>query len=98
MCIRDRYNIYAYDANTAVVTGVSGTNTSIYQTSNGGTTWTVANTHPGFGDDMFMTDASTAYFIGDPSGGNWDLLKSTNAGLNWAPWTTLATTNTSGTY
>src|SRR5665811_1023232 len=45
-----------------------------------------------------MTDASTAYFIGDPSGGNWDLLKSTNAGLNWGPWTTLATTNTSGTY
>jgi len=92
------YNIFGWDANTAVVTGVTGTNTSIYQTSNGGTTWTVANTHAGFGDDMFMTDANTAYFIGDPAGGNWDLLKSTNAGLNWGPWTTLATTNTAGTY
>ena len=92
------YNIFAWDANTAVVTGVTSTNTSIYQTSNGGTTWTVANTHAGFGDDMFMTDANTAYFIGDPAGGNWDLLKSTNAGLNWGTWATLPTTNTAGTY
>jgi photosystem II stability/assembly factor-like uncharacterized protein len=92
------YNIFGWDANTCVVTGVSGTNTSIYQTSNGGTTWTAANTHAGFGDDMFMTDANTAYFIGDPAGGNWDLLKSTNAGLNWATWATLPTTNTAGTY
>jgi len=92
------YNIFAWDANTCVVTGVTATNTSIYQTSNGGTTWTVANTHAGFGDDMFMTDANNAYFIGDPVGGNWDMLKSTNAGLNWGAWTTLATTNTAGTY
>jgi len=92
------YNIFAWDANTCVVTGVTATNTSIYQTSNGGTTWTVANTHAGFGDDMFMTDANTAYFIGDPAGGNWDLLKSTNAGLNWGTWATLPTTNTAGTY
>ena len=92
------YNIFGWDANTAVVTGVAGSNTSIYVTSNGGTTWTAANTHAGFGDDMFMTDANTAYFIGDPVAGNWDLLKSTNAGLNWASWTTLPTTNTAGTY
>ena len=92
------YNIFGWDANTAVVTGVAGSNTSIYVTSNGGTTWTAANTHAGFGDDMFMTDANTAYFIGDPIAGNWDLLKSTNAGLNWASWTTLPTTNTAGTY
>jgi photosystem II stability/assembly factor-like uncharacterized protein len=92
------YNIYAWDANTAIVTGVNGTNTSIFQTSNGGTTWTTANTHAGFGDDLYMYSATDAYFIGDPAGGNWDLLKSTNAGLNWATWATLPTTNTSGTY
>ena len=92
------YNIYAWDANIAVVTGVAGSNTSIYVTSNGGTTWTAANTHAGFGDDMFMTDANTAYFIGDPIAGNWDLLKSTNGGFNWGSWATLPTTNTSGTY
>ncbi|HWQ81346.1 MAG TPA: YCF48-related protein [Ignavibacteria bacterium] len=92
------YNIFAWDANLAIVTGVSGANTSIYQTSNGGTTWTLANTHAGFGDDLYMSSATDAYFIGDPIAGNWDLLKSTNGGLNWATWATLPTTNTSGTY
>jgi len=94
----DLYCIYAWDANTAIVTGVSGSNTSIYQTSNGGTNWTLANTHAGFGDDVFMASATNAYFIGDPVSGAWDLLKSTNAGLNWAAWATITTTNTNGTY
>jgi photosystem II stability/assembly factor-like uncharacterized protein len=92
------YNIFAWDANTAIVTGVSGANTSIFQTSNGGATWTTADTHAGFGDDLGMTSATNGFFIGDPIAGNWDLLKSTNAGLNWSLWSTLATTNTSGTY
>ncbi|MDD5361655.1 MAG: T9SS type A sorting domain-containing protein [Ignavibacteria bacterium] len=92
------YCVYAYDANNAIVTGVASPNTSIFQTTNGGATWTTANTHTGFGDDIYMSDANNAYFIGDPSGGNWDLLKSTNGGLNWGTWSTLPTTNTSGTY
>jgi photosystem II stability/assembly factor-like uncharacterized protein len=91
-------NIFAWDANTAIVTGYNSTTTVIYQTSNGGTNWTLANTHTGFGDDLWMSDASTAYFIGDPISGFWDLLKSTNAGLNWASWASVATTNTVGTY
>jgi len=92
------YNIFAWDANLAIITGVTGSNTSIYQTSNGGTTWTTVNTHAGFGDNLWMTSASNGYFIGDPIAGNWDLLSSTNAGMNWGTWSTLATTNTSGTY
>jgi photosystem II stability/assembly factor-like uncharacterized protein len=93
------YSIYAWDANTAIVTGTtSGGVMSLYNTTNGGTTWTLANTHTGFGDDLFMTDANTAYYIGDPVSGNWDMLKSTNAGANWAAWATLPTTNTLGTY
>ncbi|MBI5403808.1 MAG: T9SS type A sorting domain-containing protein [Ignavibacteriae bacterium] len=92
------YNIFAYDANVAIVTGVSGSTTAIYQTSNGGVNWTTANSHAGFGDDLWMSNASTGFFIGDPIAGNWDLLKSTNAGLNWSTWATVPTTNTSGTY
>ncbi|MBI5403325.1 MAG: T9SS type A sorting domain-containing protein [Ignavibacteriae bacterium] len=92
------YNIFAWDANLAIVTGVSGSTTAIYQTSNGGVNWTTANSHAGFGDNLYMSSATNGYFIGDPIGGNWDLLSSTNAGLNWATWSTLATTNTSGTY
>ncbi len=92
------YCIFGYDANIAIATGVAGANTAIFKTINGGTNWVQANVHPGFGDDLWMTDANNAYFIGDPSGGNWDLLKSTNAGSNWSSWSTLPTTNTSGTY
>ncbi len=92
------YNIYAWDANSAVVTGVAGSTTAIYATSNGGSTWTLGNSHAGFGDNLYMTSASNAYFIGDPVSGNWDLLKSTNGGFNWSSWATLPTTNTSGTY
>jgi photosystem II stability/assembly factor-like uncharacterized protein len=92
------YCIFAWDANTAVVTGVSSSTTAIYQTSNGGTNWTTANSHSGFGDNLYMSSATNAYFIGDPISGYWDLLSSTNAGLNWSTWSSLATTNTSGTY
>ena len=92
-------NIFAWDANTCLVAGYSGTNTIIYRTSNGGSAWTaVYGPVAGFVDDLWMTDANTAYYIGDPVGGNWDLKKSTNGGVNWASWSTLATTNTSGTY
>lgn len=92
------YNIFGWDANLAIVTGVSGTTTAIYQTSNGGTNWTTANSHAGFGDFLYMTSPTNAYFIGDPISGNWDLLSSTNAGLNWSTWATVPTTNTSGSY
>ncbi|HEY5535788.1 MAG TPA: T9SS type A sorting domain-containing protein [Ignavibacteria bacterium] len=96
----DLENIFAWDANTALTTGYSTTTgiTTIYQTSNGGTNWTLANSHAGFGDDLWMTSATDAYFIGDPISGFWDLLKSTNGGSNWATWASIATTNTVGTY
>lgn len=93
------YNIFAWDANTCIVTGVANsTTTGIFQTTNGGANWTTANTHTGFGDFLYMSNASTAYFVGDPISGNWDLLMSTNAGLNWGTWATVPTTNTSGSY
>jgi hypothetical protein len=92
-------NIFAWDANTCLVTGYAGANTIIYRTSDGGSTWTaVYGPVAGFIDDLWMTDANNAYYIGDPIGGNWDLKKSTNGGVNWVTWSTLATTNTSGTY
>jgi hypothetical protein len=92
------YCIFGWDENLALVTGVSGSNTSIYKTSDGGTTWTLTSSHAGFGDDLYMTSATDAYFIGDPVGGNWDLLKSTNGGDNWETWATVSTSNTTGTY
>jgi hypothetical protein len=92
-------NIFAWDANTCLVTGYAGANTIIYRTSDGGATWAaVYGPVAGFIDDIYMTDANNAYYIGDPIGGAWDLKKSTNGGVNWTTWSTLTTSNTSGTY
>jgi photosystem II stability/assembly factor-like uncharacterized protein len=92
-------NIFALDANTCLVTGYAGANTIIYRTTDGGATWTaVYGPVAGFVDDLYMTDANNAYYIGDPVGGSWDLKKSTNGGVNWTTWSTLTTSNTSGTY
>lgn len=97
------YSIYGWDANTAicVATPSAGGSVTIYKTTNGGTNWATAFTltqSGAFGDNVWMTSATDAYYIGDPIGGNWHLLKSTNGGDNWSTWSTLATTNTSGTY
>ncbi len=37
-----------------------------------------------------MTDLNTAYQVGDAVDGNWTKLKSTNGGVNWSTWTTVA--------
>ncbi|MBI5402845.1 MAG: T9SS type A sorting domain-containing protein [Ignavibacteriae bacterium] len=86
-------NIYAKDENIALVTGVSVQYTVIYHTSNGGLNWTEANVHVGLGDFLWMTSSTDAYFIGDVTSGNWDLLKSTNGGLNWSVWSVLPENN-----
>jgi len=92
-------NIFAWDANTCLVTGYAGANTIMYRTTDGGASWaTVYGPVAGFIDDIYMTDANNAYYIGDPAGGAWDLKKSTNGGVNWTTWSTLTTSNTSGTY
>jgi len=92
------YNIFAWDANLAIVTG-STTSAYIYKTTNGGVNWaTVLTTSGGFDDNLWMTSATDAYCIGDIVSGNWHLMKSTNGGSNWSTWATLPTTNTSGTY
>ena len=93
----DAYNIFAYDANTALVTTSPSAGTYVYRTSNGGANWTqVLFVSGGFGDALWMTDANTAYFMGDPIGGNWLLKKSTNGGVNWTDWATVPTTITGG--
>jgi photosystem II stability/assembly factor-like uncharacterized protein len=97
------YNIYAWDANTAICVSSpsSGGSVTIYKTSNGGTNWITGFTltaSGAFGDDLYMSSATNAYYIGDPQGGNWHLLSSTNGGDNWSTWATLPTTNTNGTY
>jgi photosystem II stability/assembly factor-like uncharacterized protein len=97
------YSIFAWDANTAIccTSPSTGGSVTIYKTSNGGTNWITGYTLTAslaFGDNVYMSSATNAYYIGDPQGGSWHLLQSTNGGDNWSTWTNLTTTNTSGTY
>ena len=87
------YNIFAWDANVALATASPTAGNYIYRTSNGGANWTeVYFQAGGFGNALWMTDANTAFQVGDPVGGNWTFLKSTNGGVNWATWATVPTT------
>ena len=95
------YNIFAWDANLAIVVSspAAGGSVNIFKTTNGGTNWTNPFTYTGsvaFGDAVWMTDPNNAFYYGDPQGGNWHLMKSTNGGDNWVTWATVPTTATGG--
>ena len=95
----EMYNVFAWDANIALVTGNSGGiggTTAIFRTANGGTNWITVNSHSGFGDNLWMTSANNAYFIGEAISGYWDLLSSTNGGINWSIWSILSGSSNAG--
>jgi len=78
------YNIYAWSANDALCT-TSPAATFIYKTTNGGTTWTSVYTLAGgFINAIQMVSPTVGYAEGDPVGGKWTILQTTNGGSNWA--------------
>jgi hypothetical protein len=78
------YNIWGIDANSALVTGSSSSETFVYYTSNAGTNWTqIFNQTGGFIDNIWMTSATNGFMNGDAVGSRWSLWKTTNGGLNW---------------
>ncbi len=81
----DVYSIYAWDANNAICT-TSPDTTFIFKTSNGGTTWnkTYALPAPGFIDALQMISPTEGYGLGDPVGGKWTVVKTTDGGNSWA--------------
>jgi photosystem II stability/assembly factor-like uncharacterized protein len=79
----DVYNIEALDANTAWCT-TSPSATFIYKTTNGGTNWVQVYTlAAAFINAIKMTSPTVGFASGDPVGGNWLLLTTTNGGDNW---------------
>lgn len=79
----DIYNIWALDANTALLT-TSPAATFIYRTTNGGTNWTQVFTQTGgFIDAIVMVNANTGYAYGDPVSARWSLWKTVNGGATW---------------
>lgn len=80
----DVYNIYGIDADTAFCTTTPGS-TFIYKTTNGGTTWTPVFTQSGgFINTILMTSEPEGYAAGDPVGGKWTILKTTDNGNSWS--------------
>ncbi len=82
--VGDIYNIYAWSANDALCT-TSPSATFIYKTTNGGTSWTQVYTLAGgFINAIEMINATTGYAEGDPVGGKWTILQTTDGGSSWA--------------
>ena len=85
----DLYNIKAISADRALAT-TSAASTQIFLTTNGGGVWTSVYTQSGgFIDCIDMFDASNGYAIGDPVGGNWTLIKTSDGGATWTSASTL---------
>jgi photosystem II stability/assembly factor-like uncharacterized protein len=81
----DIYNIDAIDANTALVT-TSPAATFIYRTTNAGTNWSQVYTDAGAGafiDAIHMFNATNGIAYGDPVGGKWVILYTSNGGATW---------------
>ena len=77
-------SIVGFDSNTAIVSGVQGTNTWVWKTTNGGANWNeVFYQFNGFINGVCMLNQTTGFIIGDPVGGRWSLFKTTNAGNTW---------------
>jgi photosystem II stability/assembly factor-like uncharacterized protein len=62
-----------------------GTTTHIYRTTNGGATWnSVYIQSPGYINVIRMIDAANGIAVGDPSGGKWTVLTTSDGGSTWA--------------
>lgn len=87
----DAHVIKGIDANRALV-ATNGTNDAkIHLTTDGGQTWTDVFTQAGgFINVILMFDDNNGFAEGDPVGGNWTLLKTTDGGATWSPAGTLA--------
>ncbi len=77
-------HISGLDGNTAFVTTNPVSETFIYRTTDGGSGWhQVFNQSNGYIDAVHMYDPVNGIACGDPVGGKWTVLKTTNGGASW---------------
>jgi hypothetical protein len=82
------YNIEGLDADNALVSAWSedSSTTYIFRTNDGGLSWlSVYEQAYGFIDDITMFNQTEGVAIGDPVGGFWTILKTTDGGHTWLP-------------
>jgi len=76
--------IDAIDGNNAWLTSTSGGSTFIYRTTTGGNSWQqVFSSSQTLIFGLKMHDASNGFAFGDPISNVWQLLVTSNGGLNW---------------
>ncbi len=76
---KDMHVIVGLDSVTALCTAQQIGITYIFKTTNGGQVWTSTfSQQNGYMDDIKMISQTTGYAFGDPVGGRWTLLKTTN--------------------
>lgn len=80
-------NIYAIDQQNVLIAGYKSVpfqQCHAYKTSDGGASWTmVFYQSGGWINGIGMKDANNGIMVGDPIGGIWNILVTTNAGVNW---------------
>jgi photosystem II stability/assembly factor-like uncharacterized protein len=76
--------IDAVDASTAFVGANPSAGGEIYKTTNGGVTWSnVFSQTGGFIDAIKMYDQVNGIALGDPVGGKWTILRTSDGGATW---------------
>lgn len=79
-----RANGWTYYSGRALCAFNSSTASYIYRTTNQGVNWTQVYQQPsGRIRGIYSVDSSVCYAIGDPVGGRWTILKSTNNGISF---------------
>lgn len=82
----DFRSIHAFDANQAVVAS-AGQPALIFRTENGGKSWSKVHEEgpEAFFDGISFLTETKGFIIGDPVGGKWMILETSDAGKSWKP-------------
>jgi photosystem II stability/assembly factor-like uncharacterized protein len=78
------YSIAAVNDSIALVTTTPSSTTYIFRTTDAGTTWMQVYSLDGsFINGIWMLDISNGIAVGDPVGGRFVILRTTDSGLSW---------------
>lgn len=78
------WNIDAVNENIAFVTLTPSSTTYLYRTTNGGVDWQIVYLqNGGFINDIHMIDQLNGIAYGDPVGGKWTVIRTTDGGATW---------------